>query len=128
MDEMDAEFTHWSPESLRIAEETLVAQVEAWRREGEVTMDDEGWEQRMADRARARAEVRRQAEIDAYNPEFKSPEDVWAAYPDECRECHEPRLVHNDHPYQGWTLWMVCDFRTCPHAHHEGEILLAGAS
>lgn len=91
-------------------------------------MAEDCWEARMAERARQRAEARRQAEIEAYNPEFRSPEEVWAAYPDLCRECHRPGRVHPDHPHLGWMMWMVCDYRACTHQHHEGEIMLAGGA
>lgn len=83
-------------------------------------MDDTGWEQRMAERAHLLADAQLMAELEEQG-KYKSPEECWAAYPDECRACHEPRLTN---PLHGWVLWMVCDYRACTHQHHEGEVLI----
>jgi hypothetical protein len=89
-------------------------------------MDDEGWEARMAARARARRAAREAAERAARMEELRDePGLVWsvdelrAADPDACGTCYEPRQER-----WGWWYYLrVCG--GCDHAHHANEIPIA---
>lgn len=56
-------------------------------------------------------------------PIYRSADEVWAAYPDACRDCDEPKPPPPGALY-GWTLWVTCGWQPCRfgHDHHGDEI------